>query len=87
MCMEWSIAQRRKTYKQARQWMWSSGHRSCAYCGRRLTYRTATVDHKVLLSRGGYNKRSNYAMACAECNQEKGSKTDVVFASAMNDCS
>lgn len=46
---------------------------TCDYCRRPLDERTATVDHKVPLSRGGTNSTLNYALACTACNQAKGS--------------
>jgi 5-methylcytosine-specific restriction endonuclease McrA len=45
----------------------------CAYCDKRLTMETATVDHVVPKSAGGYNKWKNYKLACGACNSRKGS--------------
>ncbi len=43
----------------------------CAYCGRKLTPLTATVDHVVPLGRGGTNDRRNLAICCKGCGMRK----------------
>lgn len=51
----------------------------CDYCGE-ITFenvkerdpRRATVEDMTPLSKGGPNNRSNWALACSECNQAKG---------------
>lgn len=55
-------------------------HRPCAYCGKTLDLRAATFDHKQALSQGGYDKTSNGAIACHQCNQAKGSLSADAFA-------
>jgi 5-methylcytosine-specific restriction endonuclease McrA len=45
----------------------------CEYCGRTLTMQTATFDHVTPVSKGGYTKKKNGALACRTCNQMKGS--------------
>jgi hypothetical protein len=45
----------------------------CAYCAQPLSLAAATFDHIIPLSKGGYNKATNGAIACAPCNSEKGS--------------
>jgi 5-methylcytosine-specific restriction endonuclease McrA len=52
----------------------------CTYCGQQLTYNQATVDHRVPLSRGGQSEKSNFAIACKKCNQEKDNMTPEEFA-------
>jgi 5-methylcytosine-specific restriction endonuclease McrA len=53
--------------------------RPCHYCGKRLTLDTATFDHVRALSRGGYDKTSNGALACGKCNSQKGSMSAGEF--------
>lgn len=44
----------------------------CHWCSLTLTIETATLDHKVPLSRGGLNNFNNYVLACYCCNQRRG---------------
>jgi len=60
------------------EWGWT-----CAYCGRELTNKTVTVDHKIPLSRGGRNDIQNIAPACLSCNSSKHAKTPEEFASVL----
>jgi 5-methylcytosine-specific restriction endonuclease McrA len=43
----------------------------CAYCGGRLSPRTATLDHVVPKSQGGPATRENQVAACLRCNRLK----------------
>lgn len=52
----------------------STGYK-CHYCGRGLSRKTATPDHKVPLSRGGSNWIANIVPACLSCNQRKNALT------------
>jgi len=54
-------------------------HRPCAYCGKTLSLDTATFDHVVPLSKGGYDKTKNGALACRKCNTRKGVKSAEEF--------
>lgn len=47
----------------------------CAYCGRSLSYKTATQDHVIPLSRGGTGWPSNLVPACQTCNSKKHTNT------------
>lgn len=44
----------------------------CHYCGRLLRRHEATVDHKIALSQGGRDNRTNMVLACESCNKSKG---------------
>lgn len=46
----------------------------CYICSMELTFETATIDHFIPLSKGGFHCPSNAKIACLKCNQEKGSK-------------
>lgn len=50
-----------------RAWKWR-----CAYCGKKLTKKTATRDHIIALSRGGSDFIENIAPSCLSCNSSKG---------------
>lgn len=43
----------------------------CAHCGQHIEYAESTVDHVVPISKGGTNEKSNLAILCESCNQEK----------------
>jgi 5-methylcytosine-specific restriction endonuclease McrA len=51
----------------------------CHYCGKRLSRKTATPDHKIPLSRGGSNWIENIVPACLPCNQRKNALTDLQY--------
>ena len=44
----------------------------CCWCGKTLTMRTATFEHRVPLAVGGTNQLSNLTLACRECNEARG---------------
>jgi len=53
----------------------------CFYCGRKIFVSThgatiATVEHILPRSRGGTNDLKNLALACVNCNNEKGRNAD-----------
>lgn len=54
------------------QWVWEHSGAECAYCGRPLTRREATVDHWVPRFHGGGDERANLRCACEPCNAAKG---------------
>lgn len=41
---------------------------TCQYCGKRLSFRTATKDHLIPLSKGGTNTIENIVSSCKHCN-------------------
>src|SRR5208282_1153199 len=45
----------------------------CFYCGKRLSVKNTTRDHKRPLSKGGSTSDYNIVMSCRGCNQDKGS--------------
>jgi len=51
----------------------------CIYCGKELTKKEATLEHKQPLSRGGTNDKENLAIACLYCNLSKNNKTEAEF--------
>lgn len=58
-----------------------SQHPHCKWCGATLTLATATIEHVVPLAVGGTNDEHNLALACATCNQKRGS--DATLATTM----
>jgi len=57
---------------------WYNQRGRCAYTGRKLD-RTAQVDHKIPVCRGGTNDASNIHWVCAEANWVKHNKTHDEF--------
>lgn len=47
---------------------------NCYICGKLLTYETATIDHFIPLSKGGFHCPSNARIACEKCNKSKGNR-------------
>lgn len=47
-------------------------HPFCHWCNKSLTIETATIEHLIPLGMGGINNANNYALACEECNHERG---------------
>ena len=59
--------------KKFRNYIFESWNWECAYCGKKLTPDTATIDHILPKHKGGHNVRSNMACCCSNCNRSKGS--------------
>jgi len=51
----------------------------CRYCGKKLSRKSATPDHRIPLGRGGSNWIANIVPACLPCNQRKNALTDVEY--------
>jgi 5-methylcytosine-specific restriction endonuclease McrA len=56
----------------------------CPYCGRRLTLRSLSVDHREPVSRAGGNGLGNLVVCCAGCNQSKGMMNDAEFLALLD---
>ena len=46
----------------------------CKYCNKKLDFNNSTFDHIKPLCKGGDNHRDNLALACSNCNSQKGDK-------------
>ena len=55
----------------------------CDYCGRKLEFPDATVDHVVPRALNGANHRGNYAIACRSCNNLKSHRAPEEFAAFL----
>ena len=51
----------------------------CMYDGRKVQRDLFELDHKVPVSRGGTNRKSNFQLLCGTCNKRKGDLTDREF--------
>jgi len=47
----------------------------CQYCGELVTEQTATLDHRIPVSKGGDDSEGNLATACLMCNSLKSGKS------------
>lgn len=57
-------------------------HHECYYCHRYISYRLATLDHKIPTGRGGGNEYDNLCACCEPCNLEKDVMTEDEFLSS-----
>lgn len=68
-------------------WRESAGS-LCEYCGVDTTgtkwLQQFTVDHKLPKSRGGADKKDNWAVCCKKCNALKGNLTVTEFLVVMD---
>lgn len=74
MCFEAPVGKkvpRKQNYRKEKEKLLLRSNQ-CHWCGIELTIETATLDHKVPLSRGGLNNFNNYVLACYCCNQRRG---------------
>jgi len=55
----------------------------CFYCGKRLSRKNKSFDHKQPKSRGGHNTTANKVLACKDCNCLKGCLTVEEFRAAI----
>lgn len=62
---------------EVREYLLEKWARTCAYCG--ATGVPLQVEHIVPTARGGSNRVSNLAIACAPCNLAKGTQTAAEF--------
>ena len=53
----------------------------CCFCGCRLSFDEATLEHIVPLSKGGGWKPANLTISCSECNENRGPADFEVFKS------
>ena len=47
----------------------------CSYCGQRISFKIATLDHMTPLTMYGQDEPGNWALSCATCNVDKGDLT------------
>ncbi len=59
--------------KSHRAYLVKAGKKVCYYCGLKMTPREITADHRIPLSRDGYDRRKNVVACCFYCNNLKGS--------------
>jgi len=62
---------------EVREYLLEKWHRTCAYCG--VKNMPLQVEHIIPTARGGSDRVSNFTLACALCNQKKGTQTAAEF--------
>ena len=62
---------------EVKEYLLDKYNRTCVYCGG--THIPLQIEHLLPVSRGGSNRVSNLAIACAPCNQKKGTQTASEF--------
>lgn len=78
---EWQRAPvtRRPPKNDYRRWLrrvvYSRDNGLCAYCGKLVAFDDFTLDHVEPLLGGGTNRKENLTVACADCNETKGTLT------------
>lgn len=63
--------------------IFNSGGR-CEWCGRRLVNAAFELDHIISLKQRGSNTAENLAIACPDCNRQKGQKHPARFAAEIS---
>ena len=58
----------------------------CRYCGRRVTFKSGTLDHVIPLAEEGLTCEWNLATCCWSCNSIKGCKTLEALGWALLPC-
>jgi hypothetical protein len=76
-----STSTSRTAYTETKRWLIEQHGSLCAYCGRRVSPATVTLDH-VTPRRGqsAYDRRDNLVLACQDCN---GAKADMPILSFL----
>jgi 5-methylcytosine-specific restriction endonuclease McrA len=62
---------------EVREYLLEKWHRTCAYC--QGTGVLLQIEHIIAKARGGSDRVSNLTLACASCNQKKGTQTAAEF--------
>jgi hypothetical protein len=63
------------TEKVSRYMLYRRDGGRCAYCGKEISQKEATIDHIFPKSKGGKTEWENVVLACKKCNRIKDNKT------------
>ena len=63
--------------------IWESGGR-CEWCGKPVVNADFELDHIISLKQRGSNTAENLAVACPDCNRQKGQKHPARFAAEIS---
>lgn len=67
------MSTRRKFTEYEKRIVYANGGGKCSICGKPVSFKKMTIDHKIPLASGGTNSIDNLQLACLSCNQMKGS--------------
>lgn len=70
--------------KQKKFLILNKTHGRCAYCGRKLTLETMTLDHIFPKSKRKNNDYTNLFASCRQCNNLKGDRTIKQYRSLVS---
>ena len=75
-----SLPTSRNAYTETRDWLLAQHGSICAYCERKTSPRTITLDH-VTPRKGqtAYDRRDNLVLSCSACNAAKADKPFLAF--------
>ena len=68
-----------RTFKNRKRALIKEHGCKCAYCGKQMTRRGATLDHVVPRCMGGTHDLQNLKLACVDCNQRKADKSPHIW--------
>lgn len=74
----------RKRYRKIKEHVISRDGLRCCYCDAELTFDTATLDHIVPDSKRGTYNTTNLTVACAPCNNKRGSRSFFEYCKYFN---
>lgn len=64
-----------RSRKKFRRKLFAGKNSFCWYCGGKMKYKNATLDHQNPIARFNNNRHDNLVLSCKDCNQEKANKT------------
>lgn len=59
--------------------------RRCRYCHRKVTNRSASLDHVIPRCKAGPNRDGNLVLCCRDCNEAKGGRDPIEWAADILD--
>jgi hypothetical protein len=74
----------RQRQKYIKQYVTNRDGLVCCYCGKHLTQETVTMEHIIPDSLDGPFNATNLTVACAKCNNKRGSKPFFEFCQEYN---
>jgi 5-methylcytosine-specific restriction endonuclease McrA len=75
-----SLPTTRAAYLETRRWLLDQHGPVCAYCERRVSPRSITLDHvSPRRGRDAYDRRDNLVLSCPACNAAKADRPVLAF--------
>ncbi len=57
--------------RKSRWWQQKTSTSTCYYCGKRVPFKTLTMDHLLPIAMGGRSTKDNLVPSCKACNNKK----------------